>query len=96
MSGEGDVINTSGQTTLNGDLSRTRERTARGGKVIIASNINTQPEDDIFDVQTLSAENGGTLILNATAGSTSATGWVIAAPRQSSPAARWAQRIATD
>ena len=43
--------------------------TARGGKVIIASNINTQPEDDIFDIQTLSAENGGTLILNATAGS---------------------------
>ncbi|RTY41101.1 autotransporter domain-containing protein [Enterobacter hormaechei subsp. steigerwaltii] len=70
MSGEGDVINTSGQTTLNGDLSALKANvTARGGKVIIASNINTQPEDDIFDVQTLSAENGGTLILNATAGS---------------------------
>ncbi|RDT64014.1 autotransporter domain-containing protein, partial [Klebsiella pneumoniae] len=62
--------NTSGQTTLNGDLSALKANvTARGGKVIIASNINTQPEDDIFDVQTLSAENGGTLILNATAGS---------------------------
>ncbi|MFP2202415.1 autotransporter outer membrane beta-barrel domain-containing protein [Enterobacter ludwigii] len=70
MSGEGEVINTSGQTTLNGDLSGLKANvTARGGKVIIASNINTQPEDDIFDVQTLSAENGGTLILNATAGS---------------------------
>ncbi|MWU83020.1 autotransporter domain-containing protein, partial [Escherichia coli] len=70
MSGEGDVINTSGQTTLNGDLSVLKANvTGRGGKVIIASNINTQPEDDIFDVQTLSAENGGTLILNATAGS---------------------------
>ncbi len=70
MSGEGDVINTSGQTTLNGDLSALKANvTARGGKVILASNINTQPEDDIFDVQTLSAENGGTLILNATAGS---------------------------
>lgn len=69
MSGEGDVINTSGQTTLNGDLSGLKANvTARGGKIIIASNINTQPEDDIFDVQTLSAENGGTLILNATAG----------------------------
>uniref|UniRef100_UPI00123899A4 hypothetical protein n=1 Tax=Enterobacter hormaechei TaxID=158836 RepID=UPI00123899A4 len=43
--------------------------TARGGKVIIASNINPQPEDDIFDIQPLSAENGGTLLLNATAGS---------------------------
>ncbi|HHA1389429.1 TPA: autotransporter domain-containing protein [Enterobacter ludwigii] len=70
MSGEGEVINTSGHTTLNGDLSGLKANvTARGGKVIIASNINTQPEDDIFDVQTLSAENGGTLILNATAGS---------------------------
>ncbi|QCV79033.1 autotransporter outer membrane beta-barrel domain-containing protein [Enterobacter ludwigii] len=70
MSGEGEVINTSGQTSLNGDLSGLKANvTARGGKVIIASNINTQPEDDIFDVQTLSAENGGTLILNATAGS---------------------------
>ncbi|MFP2402865.1 autotransporter outer membrane beta-barrel domain-containing protein [Enterobacter ludwigii] len=70
MSGEGEVINTSGQTTLNGDLSGLKANvTARGGKVLIASNINTQPEDDIFDVQTLSAENGGTLILNATAGS---------------------------
>ncbi|HDW2023255.1 TPA: autotransporter domain-containing protein [Enterobacter ludwigii] len=70
MSGEGEVINTSGQTTLNGDLSGLKANvTARGGKVIIASNINTQPEYDIFDVQTLSAENGGTLILNATAGS---------------------------
>ena len=70
MSGEGEVINTSGQTTLNGDLSGLKANvTARGGKVIIASNINTQPEDDIFDVQTLSAENAGTLILNATAGS---------------------------
>ena len=70
MSGEGEVINTAGQTTLNGDLSALQANvTARGGKVIIASNINTQPEDDIFDVQTLSAENGGTLILNATAGS---------------------------
>ncbi|EOV3157721.1 MULTISPECIES: autotransporter outer membrane beta-barrel domain-containing protein [Enterobacter cloacae complex] len=70
MSGEGEVITTSGQTTLNGDLSGLKANvTARGGKVIIASNINTQPEDDIFDVQTLSAENGGTLILNATAGS---------------------------
>lgn len=87
MSGEGDVINTSGQTTLNGDLSALKANvTARGGKVIIASNINTQPEDDIFDVQTLSAENGGTLRRVQT----SATGWVIAAPRQSSPAARWA------
>lgn len=70
MSGEGEVINTSGQTTLNGDLSGLKANvTARGGKVIIASDINTQPESDIFDVQTLSAENGGTLILNATAGS---------------------------
>lgn len=70
MSGEGEVINTSGQTTLNGDLSALQANvTARGGKVIIASNINTQPEDDIFEIQTLSAENGGTLILNATAGS---------------------------
>lgn len=42
MSGEGDVINTSGQTTLNGDLSALQANvTARGGKVIIASNINT-------------------------------------------------------
>ncbi|STQ09332.1 extracellular serine protease [Enterobacter cloacae] len=49
MSGEGEVINTSGQTTLNGDLSALQANvTARGGKVIIASNINTQPEDDIF------------------------------------------------
>ncbi len=70
MSGEGEVINTSGQTTLNGDLSALQANvTARGGKVIIASNINTQSEDDIFEIQTLSAENGGTLILNATAGS---------------------------
>lgn len=70
MSGEGDVINTAGQTTLNGDLSQLKANvTARGGKVIIASNINTQPEESVFDVQTLSAESGGTLILNATAGS---------------------------
>lgn len=70
MSGEGDVINTSGQTTLNGDLTGLKANVlARGGKIIIASDINTQFEDDPFDVQTLSAENGGTLILNATAGS---------------------------
>ena len=70
MSGEGDVIGTSGQTTLNGDLTQLQANvTARGGKIIIASDINTREEDDIFDIQTLSAENGGTLILNATAGS---------------------------
>ncbi|CAI2125078.1 autotransporter outer membrane beta-barrel domain-containing protein [Serratia ficaria] len=70
MSGEGDVINASGQTTLNGDLSRLKANvTARGGKIIVASDINTQQEDSPFDIQTLSAENGGTLILNATAGS---------------------------
>ncbi|CAI0824328.1 Extracellular serine protease precursor [Serratia entomophila] len=70
MSGEGDVINTSGQTTLNGDLSQLKANvTARGGKIIIASDINTQKEDSPFDIQTLSAESGGTLILNATAGS---------------------------
>ncbi|PTA74892.1 autotransporter domain-containing protein [Serratia sp. Nf2] len=70
MSGEGEVINTAGQTTLNGDLTGLQANvTARGGKLIIASDINTQKEDDIFEIQTLSAENGGTLILNATAGS---------------------------
>lgn len=70
MSGEGDVINTAGQTTLNGDLSGLKANVlARGGKIIIASDINTLPETSPFDVQTLSAENGGTLILNATAGS---------------------------
>nr|WP_202925701.1 autotransporter outer membrane beta-barrel domain-containing protein [Serratia marcescens] len=70
MSGEGEVINTAGHTTLNGDLSELQANvTARGGKLIIASDINTQQEDDIFEIQTLSAENGGTLILNATAGS---------------------------
>ncbi|MBH2566306.1 autotransporter domain-containing protein [Serratia marcescens] len=70
MSGEGEVINTAGQTTLNGDLTELQANvTARGGKLIIASDINTQKEDDIFEIQTLSAENGGTLILNATAGS---------------------------
>jgi outer membrane autotransporter protein len=69
MSGEGEVINTAGHTTLNGDLSELQANvTARGGKLIIASDINTQKEDDIFEIQTLSAENGGTLILNATAG----------------------------
>ncbi|PKH21947.1 autotransporter outer membrane beta-barrel domain-containing protein [Enterobacterales bacterium CwR94] len=68
MSGEGDVINTSGQTTLNGDLSQLKANiTARGGKVIIDSVLNSQPAD-LFDIQTLSAESGGTLILNATAG----------------------------
>ncbi|MFK3696588.1 autotransporter outer membrane beta-barrel domain-containing protein [Serratia bockelmannii] len=70
MSGEGEVINTAGHTTLNGDLTGLQANvTARGGKFIIASDINTQKEDDIFEIQTLSAENGGTLILNATAGS---------------------------
>ncbi len=70
MSGEGEVINTAGHTTLNGDLTGLQANvTARGGKLIIASGINTQKEDDIFEIQTLSAENGGTLILNATAGS---------------------------
>nr|WP_202394130.1 autotransporter outer membrane beta-barrel domain-containing protein [Serratia marcescens] len=70
MSGEGEVINSAGQTTLNGDLSELQANvTARGGKLIIASDINTQKEDDIFEIQTLSAENGGTLILNAMAGS---------------------------
>ncbi|MBN5250083.1 autotransporter domain-containing protein [Serratia marcescens] len=70
MSGEGEVINTAGHTTLNGDLSELQANvTARGGKLIIASDINTQKEDDIFEIQTLGAENGGTLILNATAGS---------------------------
>ncbi len=69
MSGEGEVINTAGHTTLNGDLTGLQANvTARGGKLIIASDINTQKEDDIFEIQTLSAENGGTLILNATAG----------------------------
>nr|WP_208523681.1 autotransporter outer membrane beta-barrel domain-containing protein [Serratia marcescens] len=70
MSGEGEVINSAGHTTLNGDLTGLQANvTARGGKLIIASDINTQKEDDIFEIQTLSAENGGTLILNATAGS---------------------------
>jgi len=70
MSGEGEVINSAGHTTLNGDLTELQANvTARGGKLIIASDINTQKEDDIFEIQTLSAENGGTLILNATAGS---------------------------
>lgn len=70
MSGEGEVINTAGHTTLNGDLTELQANvTARGGKLIIASDINTQKEDDIFEIQTLSAENGGTLILNTTAGS---------------------------
>lgn len=70
MIGEGDVINTSGQTTLNGDLTALKANVlARGGKIIIASDINTLPGTDPFDVQTLSAENGGTLILNAIAGS---------------------------
>nr|WP_232094251.1 autotransporter domain-containing protein [Serratia surfactantfaciens] len=70
MSGEGEVINTAGHTTLNGDLTELQANvTARGGKLIIASDINTQKEDDIFEIQTLGAENGGTLILNATAGS---------------------------
>ncbi|WP_187322679.1 autotransporter outer membrane beta-barrel domain-containing protein [Serratia marcescens] len=70
MSGEGEVSNTAGHTTLNGDLTGLQANvTARGGKLIIASDINTQKEDDIFEIQTLSAENGGTLILNATAGS---------------------------
>lgn len=69
MSGEGEVINTAGHTTLNGDLTGLQANvTARGGKLIIASDINTQKEDDIFEIQTLGAENGGTLILNATAG----------------------------
>lgn len=69
MSGEGEVINTAGHTTLNGDLTELQANvTARGGKLIIASDINTQKEDDIFEIQTLGAENGGTLILNATAG----------------------------
>ncbi|WP_426505822.1 autotransporter outer membrane beta-barrel domain-containing protein [Serratia proteamaculans] len=70
MVGEGEVINTAGRTTLSGDLTQLKANvTARGGKIIINSDINTQPEDSPFDVQTLSAENGGTLILNATAGS---------------------------
>ncbi len=70
MSGEGEVINSAGHTTLNGDLTGLQANvTARGGKLIIASDINTQKEDDIFEIQTLGAENGGTLILNATAGS---------------------------
>ncbi|MET3058150.1 autotransporter domain-containing protein [Serratia marcescens] len=69
MSGEGEVINTAGHTTLNGDLTGLQANvTARGGKLIIASDINTQKEGDIFEIQTLGAENGGTLILNATAG----------------------------
>lgn len=69
MSGEGEVINSAGHTTLNGDLSELQANvTARGGKLIIASDINTQKEDDIFEIQTLGAENGGMLILNATAG----------------------------
>ncbi|MEL5555853.1 autotransporter domain-containing protein [Serratia ureilytica] len=69
MSGEGEVINSAGHTTLNGDLSELQANvTARGGKLIIASDINTQKEYDIFEIQTLGAENGGTLILNATAG----------------------------
>jgi len=70
MTGEGDVINTAGQTTLSGDLTGLKANVAaRGGKIIIAGDINTQPEDNLFDVQTLSAESGGTLILNGTAGS---------------------------
>jgi outer membrane autotransporter protein len=70
MVGEGEVINTAGHTTLSGDLTGLKANVgARGGKIIIASDINTLKEDDIFDIQTLSAENGGTLILNATAGS---------------------------
>ncbi|WP_209638302.1 autotransporter outer membrane beta-barrel domain-containing protein [Serratia sp. PL17] len=70
MVGEGEVINTAGQTTLSGDLTGLKANVgARGGKIIIASDINTLKEDNIFDIQTLSAENGGTLILNATAGS---------------------------
>lgn len=70
MSGEGEVINSAGHTTLNGDLTGLQANvTARGGKLIIASDINTQKEDDTFEIQTLGAENGGTLILNATAGS---------------------------
>ncbi|QJU41318.1 autotransporter outer membrane beta-barrel domain-containing protein [Serratia marcescens] len=69
MSGEGEVINSAGHTTLNGDLTELQANvTARGGKLIIASDINTQKEDDIFEIQTLGAENGGTLILNAMAG----------------------------
>ncbi|MEQ9745231.1 autotransporter outer membrane beta-barrel domain-containing protein [Pectobacterium actinidiae] len=70
LSGEGDVINTAGQTTLSGDLTQLQANIiARGGKLIIASDINTQEEDSPFDIQTLSAENGGTLILNGIAGS---------------------------
>jgi outer membrane autotransporter protein len=70
MVGEGEVINTAGHTTLSGDLTGLKANVgARGGKIIIASDINTLKEDNIFDIQTLSAENGGTLILNATAGS---------------------------
>lgn len=70
MVGEGEVINTAGQTTLSGDLTGLKANVgARGGKIIIASDINTLKEDNIFDIQTISAENGGTLILNATAGS---------------------------
>ncbi len=70
MMGEGEVINTAGQTTLSGDLTQLKANvSARGGKIIIGSDINTRKEDSPFDVQTLSAENGGTLILNATAGS---------------------------
>ncbi|RZV02858.1 UNVERIFIED_ORG: outer membrane autotransporter protein [Serratia quinivorans] len=70
MVGEGEVINAAGHTTLSGDLTGLKANVgARGGKIIIASDINTLKEDNIFDIQTLSAENGGTLILNATAGS---------------------------
>lgn len=57
MSGEGEVINSAGHTTLNGDLTGLQANvTARGGKLIIASDINTQKEDDIFEIQTLSRE----------------------------------------
>ena len=52
MSGEGEVINTAGHTTLNGDLTGLQANvTARGGKLIIASDINTQKEDDIFEIK---------------------------------------------
>jgi hypothetical protein len=45
LSGEGDVINASGQTTLNGDLTGLKANVlARSGKIIIASDINTQCE----------------------------------------------------
>lgn len=52
MSGEGEVVNTAGHTTLNGDLTGLQANvTARGGKLIIASDINTQKEDDIFEIK---------------------------------------------